>query len=36
MSMIKSSEFKRQLPPIAKISSRTIGHDFLYPYDWEK
>jgi hypothetical protein len=24
------------MPPIAKISSRTIGHDFLYPYDWGK
>jgi NAD+ synthase len=36
MAMIKRSEFKRKLPPIAKISSRTIGHDFLYPYDWDK
>ena len=36
ISVIKSSEFKRKLPPIAKISSRTVGHDFLYPYDWEK
>ena len=34
--LIKSSEFKRKLPPIPKISSRTIGHDFLYPYDWDK
>ncbi|MBN2198881.1 MAG: NAD+ synthase [Candidatus Aminicenantes bacterium] len=32
--MIKKSQFKRCMPPIAKISSRTIGHDFLYPYDW--
>jgi NAD+ synthase len=36
LAMIKNSEFKRKLPPIAKISSRTIGHDFLYPYDWDK
>jgi NAD+ synthase len=36
MAMIKRSEFKRQMPPIAKISARTIGHDFLYPYDWDK
>jgi NAD+ synthase len=36
MAMIKGSEFKRQLPPIAKISARSIGHDFLYPYDWVK
>jgi len=31
--MIVSSEFKRKMPPIAKISSRTVGHDFLYSYD---
>jgi NAD+ synthase len=34
--MIRASEFKRQMPPIAKISARTVGHDFLYPYDWDK
>jgi NAD+ synthase len=34
--LIKNSEFKRKLPPIAKISSRTVGHDFLFPYDWDK
>jgi NAD+ synthase len=34
--MIKRSEFKRKMPPIAKISRRTVGHDFLYPYDWDK
>lgn len=31
--MIESSEFKRKLPCIAKISQRTVGLDFLYPYD---
>jgi len=36
VSMIQRSEFKRQMPPIAKISSRSVGHDFLYPYDWDK
>lgn len=36
ISLIKSSEFKRKLPPIPKISQRTVGHDFLYPYDWDK
>jgi NAD+ synthase len=36
ISLIKGSEFKRKLAPIAKISSRTVGHDFLYPYDWDK
>ena len=34
--MIRRSEFKRKLPPIAKISSRSVGHDFLYPFDREK
>ncbi len=36
IELIKKAEFKRHLPPIPKISVRTIGHDFLYPYDWEK
>lgn len=31
--LIHNSEFKRKLPPIAKISNRTVGHDFLYPFD---
>ncbi len=31
--LIRNSEFKRKMPPIAKISSRTVGHDFLFPYD---
>jgi NAD+ synthase len=34
--LIKNSEFKRNLPPIPKISARTVGHDFLFPYDWDK
>jgi NAD+ synthase len=34
--MIRDSEFKRKMPPIAKLSTRTVGHDFLYPYDWGK
>jgi NAD+ synthase len=36
LGLIKGSEFKRHMPPIAKISARTVGHDFLYPYDWER
>ncbi len=32
-SFIVSSEFKRKLPIIPKLSWRTIGIDFLYPYD---
>jgi NAD+ synthase len=35
VSLVKNSEFKRKLPPIAKLSDRTIGHDFLFPYDRE-
>lgn len=31
---IQKNQFKRSLPPIAKISSRTIGSDFLYFRDW--
>jgi NAD+ synthase len=34
--LIKNSEFKRKLPLIPKISARTVGHDFLFPYDREK
>ncbi|MBN1940460.1 MAG: NAD+ synthase [Candidatus Aminicenantes bacterium] len=34
--LIRGSEFKRQMPPIAKLSSRTVGHDHLYPYDGNK
>lgn len=36
IGLIKKSEFKRHLPPIPKISARTVGHDFLFPYDWDK
>jgi NAD+ synthase len=36
IGLIKSSEFKRHLPPIPKISARTVGHDFLFPYDRDK
>ncbi len=28
------SQFKRMMPPIAKLSNRTIGYDFLYLRDW--
>ena len=31
---ISRNQFKRMLPPIAKISNRTIGYDFLYLRDW--
>jgi NAD+ synthase len=32
---IRRNHFKRVMPLIAKVSLRTIGHDFLYPRDWE-
>jgi len=31
---IRSNQFKRVLPPIAKLSNRTVGYDFLYLRDW--
>jgi NAD+ synthase len=31
---IRRSQFKRMLPPIAKVSNRTVGYDFLYLRDW--
>jgi NAD+ synthase len=31
---IQRNHFKRVLPPIAKLSNRTIGYDFLYLRDW--
>ncbi len=33
---IMNSQFKRRLPVIAKISHRTIDHDFRYARDWGK
>jgi len=36
IKLIKGSEFKRKMPPIPKISHRTVGHDFLYPFDRSK
>lgn len=31
---MKRNQFKRMQPPIAKLSNRTIGYDFLYLRDW--
>lgn len=31
---IRTTQYKRVMPPIAKVSNRTVGHDFLYPRDW--
>lgn len=32
--MMRKNHFKRVMPPIAKLSQRTIGYDFLYLRDW--
>jgi len=31
---IRTSQFKRRLPVIAKVSHRTVNIDFRYPRDW--
>ncbi len=31
---VKANHFKRTMPNVAKLSQRTIGHDFLYLRDW--
>jgi NAD+ synthase len=31
---VKANHFKRTMPNIAKVSRRTIGHDFLFLRDW--
>jgi NAD+ synthase len=34
LDRIRHNQFKRVMPPIAKLSNRTVGYDFLYPRDW--
>lgn len=34
MERIRKTQYKRVMPPIAKLSNRTVGADFLYPRDW--
>ena len=34
LKRIRRHQFKRMQPPIAKISNRTVGYDFLYLRDW--
>jgi NAD+ synthase len=34
VTRIRRNQFKRMLPPIAKVSNRTVGYDFLYLRDW--
>jgi NAD+ synthase len=31
---VRRNQFKRMMPPIAKVSNRTVGYDFLYLRDW--
>jgi NAD+ synthase len=31
---VRRFQFKRMMPPIAKLSNRTVGYDFLYLRDW--
>ncbi|MEJ2484869.1 MAG: NAD(+) synthase, partial [Anaerolineales bacterium] len=34
VSRIQRYHYKRIMPPIAKLSNRTVGYDFLYLRDW--
>ncbi len=34
VNRMRRNHFKRVMPPIAKLSQRTIGYDFLYLRDW--
>ncbi|RPJ25255.1 MAG: NAD+ synthase [Chloroflexi bacterium] len=34
ITRVRRNQFKRVMPPIAKLSNRTIGYDFLYLRDW--
>jgi NAD+ synthase len=34
MEKVRRNQFKRLMPPIAKLSNRTVGYDFLYLRDW--
>lgn len=34
ITRVRRNQFKRMMPPIAKVSNRTIGYDFLYLRDW--
>jgi NAD+ synthase len=34
LSLMRRNHYKRLMPPIAKLSNRTVGYDFLYLRDW--
>jgi NAD+ synthase len=35
-ALVSTSQYKRRLPLIAKVSGRSITHDFRYPRDWKR
>jgi NAD+ synthase len=34
IARVHAQEFKRRMPLVPKLSTRTVGHDFLYPRHW--
>lgn len=34
LEKVRQNQFKRIMPPVAKLSNRTVGYDFLYLRDW--
>lgn len=34
LDRVRSQAFKRRLPHVPKLSSRTVGHDFHHPRAW--
>lgn len=34
VEQVRRNHFKRIMPPVAKLSNRTVGYDFLYLRDW--
>jgi NAD+ synthase len=34
ITRVRRNQFKRMMPPIAKLGARTVGYDFLYLRDW--
>jgi NAD+ synthase len=34
VARIRRYQYKRIMPPVAKLSNRTVGYDFLYLRDW--
>ncbi|MCX5970205.1 MAG: NAD+ synthase [Coprothermobacterota bacterium] len=35
LKRVRQSQFKRRIPPVCKLSSRTVGWDFRYLRDWK-